>query len=233
VPFSGEGSAQTLSIDALVRRLLAAAVVVPCSCTTFAAVPLVDSQLWSELDATHPITADLSATGIFTTRLGNDLPNPTLTAGGLQLDYRIGAWTASVTGYYASTRNAQSGGHTGIWLPAAALTYEIGFGPMALSDRNRVEQLEGLPNSPMRYRNRAGADWHFPGEHALSDLFVADEVFYDFSRDRWTRNRAQVGVEFYLTASARLQTFYMRQNNTYGAPDRLNVLGLTVQIDIK
>jgi hypothetical protein len=215
------------------RRLFAAAVVVPCSYSTFAAVPSMDSQLWSELDATHPITADLSATGILATRLGNDLPNPTLTARGLQIDYRIGAWTASVTGYYVSIRNAQSSARTGIWLPAAALTYEIGFGPVALSDRNRVEQLEGLPGSPMRYRNRASADWHLPGEHALTDLFVADEVFYDFSRDRWTRNRAQAGVQFHLTANTWLQTFYMRQNNTYGAPSRLNVLGLTVQVDIK
>jgi hypothetical protein len=193
----------------------------------------MDNQLWSELDATHTITADVSATAIFTTRLGDDLRNPTLTAVGLQIDYRIGAWTASLTGYYVSIRNAQSGDHMGIWLPAAALSYEIGFGPVALSDRNRVEQLEGLPGSPMRYRNRASADWHLPSEHALTDLFVVDEVFYDFSRDRWTRNRAQAGVQFYLTANTRLQTFYMRQNNTYGAPDRLNVLGLTVQIDIK
>jgi hypothetical protein len=222
-----------LSIDALMRRLFAAAVAVLLPPGTFAAVPSMDSQLWSELDATHAISADLSATGIFTTRLGNGLPNPTLTAGGIQIDYRIGAWTSSVTGYYVSVRNAQSGARTGIWLPAAALTYEIGFGPVALSDRNRVEQLEGLPGSPMRYRNRASADWQLPGEHALTDLFVADEVFYDFSRDRWTRNRAQAGVQFRLTENTRLQTFYMRQNNTYGAPDRLNVLGMTVQIDIK
>src|ERR1700692_2954419 len=111
------------------RRLLAAAVVVPYSSSALAAVPSMDNQLWSELDATHTITADVSDTAIFTTRLGDDLRNPTLTAVGLQTDYRIGAWTASLTGYYVSIRNAQSGDHMGIWLPAAALSYEIGFGP--------------------------------------------------------------------------------------------------------
>ncbi len=219
--------------DALMRRLFAAAVIAPWSPSSFSAVPSVDSQLWSELDATHAICADLSATGIFTTRLGNGLPNPTLTAGGLEIDYRIGAWTASATGYYVSIRSAQGADRTAIWLPAAAVTYEIGVGNALLSDRNRVEQLDGIPGSPIRYRNRAGADWHLQGRHGLTDLFVADEVFYDFSRDRWTRNRAQAGVQFDLTANTRLLTFYMRQNNTYGAPDRLNVLGLTVQIDIK
>jgi hypothetical protein len=214
------------------HRLFAAAVAMQWSCNTFA-VPSMDSQLWSELDVTRAVSADLSVTGDFTTRLGNGLPNPSLTAGGLQFDYRIGAWTASVTGYYVSVSNAQSGARSGIWLPGAALTYRISFGDVAISDRNRVEQLERLPGSPMRYRNRVTADWRLPGEHALTDLFVTDEVFYDFSRGRWTRNRAQAGVQFHLTKNTRLQNFFMRQNSTYGAPDRLNVLGLTLQIDIR
>jgi hypothetical protein len=216
-----------------VRGLFAGAVVAHWSSGAFAATPSVDSQLWTELDATHPLTADLSATGIVTTRLGNDLPNPTLTAGGLQIDYRVGSWTASATGYYVSIRNAQSGTRTEIWLPATALTYEFSIGPLALSDRNRVEQLEGLPGSPLRYRNRAGADWRLPGRQALTDIFVVDEVFYDFSRDRWTRNRAEAGFQFRLAANTRLQTFYMLQHNIYGAPERLNVLGLTLQLDIE
>jgi hypothetical protein len=222
-----------VSSDALVLRLFAAAVVVPCSFSTFAAVPSTDNQLWSELDATHPISAALSVTGIFTARLGNDLPNPTLTAGGLQIDYRMATWTGSVTGYYVSVRSAQNGARKGICLPAAALSYGTGFGLVALSDRNRLEQLEGLPGSPMRYRNRASADWHLPGEHALTDIFLADELFYDLSRGRWTRNRVQAGVQFLLVANTRLQAFYMRQNSSYGAPERLNVLGVTVQVDIK
>lgn len=222
-----------MSIIGLMRRLHAAAVLVGCSFGAFAAPPSVDSQVWGELDATYPIGADWSATAIFATRMGNDLPNPTLTAGGLQIDYRRGSWTATATGYYVSIRNAESGARTSIWLPAAAVTYGFGIGPVALSDRNRLEQLEGLPGAPARYRNRASADWPVPGQHVSIDIFVADEVFYDFSRDRWTRNRAQVGLQFQPAPNAWLQSYYMRQNNTYGAPDRLNVLGLTLQFDIK
>jgi hypothetical protein len=211
---------------------LAAAIVPWCS-GTIAAVPSADNQLWSELDATYPIAVDWSATAILTTRLGNDLPNPTLTAAGLQVDYRFGAWTASGTGYYVSIRNAQSGDRTAIWLPAVALTYGIAVGPVRLSDRNRWEQLEGLPGAPMRYRNRAALDWHLPRRDGLTDLFFADEEFYDFSRDRWSRNRAQAGVQLSLQENMRLQTFYMRQTNASGAPARLNVLGLTLQLEVK
>jgi len=213
-------------------RLVAAAIVVPYSTGAFSAAPSVDSQLWSELDIRYPVAAAWSATGIFTTRLGDELPNPTLTAGGLQVDYRVGSWTATATGYYVSIRNSLSGARRTIWLPAAALSYEIGLGPVSLSDRNRYEQLEGLPGSPGRYRNRACADWHIPGGVQFTDVFLADEVFYDFSTDRWSRNRAQLGIQFQLSPKTRLQTFYMRQNNVNGAPARLNVLGVTLQGDI-
>jgi len=192
----------------------------------------VDNQLWDELDASYQFAPEWSATAIVTTRLGDDLPNPTLTAAGLQVDYRIGNWTATGTGYYVSIRSAESGARTAIWLPAAALTYAIAFGPVALSDRNRVEQLEGLPGSPIRYRNRASSYWRLPGAHGWPDVFAADEVFYDFATDRWTRNRAQAGVQFRLAPNTRLQTFYMLQKNTHGAPERLNVLGLTLELDI-
>jgi hypothetical protein len=205
----------------------------PYSSTSFAAVPSVDGQLWSELDVTHSIGTDLSATAIVTSRFGNDLPNPILTAGGLQIDYLFGSWTASATGYYVSVRNAETGARKALWLPAAALTYEIERRRLTLSDRNRVEQLEGLPGSPTRYRNRAGIYWRLSDQTEFTEVFATDEVFYDFSKDSWTRNRAQAGLQFRLQSDAKLQIFYMRQNNSYGTPDRLNVLGLTLQIALK
>jgi hypothetical protein len=214
-------------------RAIATPLFALCSSVAGAAVPSVDSQVWSELDFTHAISTDLSGTAIVTARLGNDLPNPTLTAGGLQFDYRFGSWIASGTGYYVSVRSAETGARTAVWLPAAALTYQIEVGRFALADRNRVEQLDGLPGSPTRYRNRASAYWHIARGSTVTDLFATDEVFYDVSRDSWTRNRAQAGVQMHLDTNARLQVFYLRQNTTYGTPDRLNVLGLTLQLEIK
>jgi hypothetical protein len=180
-------------------RLIAAAILVPWSSGALATALSADSQLWSELDATYPFSAVLSATGLLTTRVGDGLPNPTLTAGGLQIDYRFGSWMASATGYYVSIRNAQGGARTAIWLPAAAMSYEFRLGPVAIFDRNRFEQLEGLPGSPNRYRNRVFADWHFPAGRQLTDVFLADQAFYD----------------------------------THGAPARLNVPGLTLQLDLR
>jgi hypothetical protein len=112
------------------------------------------------------------------------------------------------------------------------LTYRAALGALEISDRNRVEQLEGIPGSPARYRNRAGASWPVSRGRHPTEVFISDEVFYDFSRARWTRNRAQAGLQFDLGSGADLQIFYMRQNNDYGAPDRFNVLGLTLQLQL-
>jgi Protein of unknown function (DUF2490) len=214
-------------------RVTLSTIMALCPSVAGATVSSVDSQLWSELDATHPLSTDLSVTAILAARLGNDLPNPTLSASGLQFDHRVGSWTASATGYYVSIRNAQTGARTTVWLPAAALSYQFDVGAFSLTDRNRVEQLEGLPGSPTRYRNRASVYWRLSGDSAPTDVFATDEVFYDFSRNSWTRNRAQAGIQFHVDKAARLQVFYLRQNTTYGALDRLNVLGLTLQLDIE
>jgi hypothetical protein len=193
----------------------------------------VDSQLWSEVDVTHALATDLSATAIVTTRLGNALPNPTLAAAGIQIDYRHGSWTVSGTGYYVCVRNTETGARTRVWLPAAASAYKVDLGPLVISDRNRVEQLEGIPGSPARYRNRASAYWHLEDRHALAEFFISNELFYDFSRGRWSRNRTQAGLQFDLGTDTKLQVFYMRQNNTYGTPDRLTILGLTLQLELQ
>ncbi len=67
----------------------------------------------------------------------------------------------------------------------------------------------------------------------MTDIFVADEIFYDFSWDRWTRNRAQAGLQFQPGPNTRLQTYFMHQKNAFGAPGGLKVLGVTLRFDIK
>jgi hypothetical protein len=97
-------------------RVISAAYMTLGSFIAFAGAPSVDSQLWSELDATHAVSADLSATAIVTTRLGSNLPNPMLTAGGLQIDYRFkSSWILSGTGYYVLIRESVTGSRTTIW----------------------------------------------------------------------------------------------------------------------
>ncbi len=194
-----------------------------------AAVPDPDRQLWSELDVTYRTATRWSATAILTTRLGDAVPDPTLSAGGLQLDRRAGSWTASAAGYYVSIRRPDSGARASIWLPAAALSDAIRVGQLELSDRNRVERLDGVQGSPVRYRNRVSLYWHAPRSMPVAGVFLSDEAFYDFASGQWIRNRAQAGIELPVRADAKLQLSYIRQSTRGAAAGRLDVLGLTLQ----
>lgn len=198
-----------------------------------AAPPAVDNQYWGEVDATHPLSSDFSVTGIVTAHIGNQLPNPTFTGVGLQLDYVTGQFMTSGGSYFVSIRSAGSGEHITARLPFIAETYKVKYADVTLTDRNRIEEVEGVPNSPRRYRNRFGLDWSLSGNESLTHIFATDEVFYDFSRSQWTRNRAQVGLTLSITQNAALLVFYLRQQDNHGAPNRLNVIGTTLQMTIR
>jgi Protein of unknown function (DUF2490) len=195
-----------------------------------AAIPTSDSQFWSEVDTVARIAPQVIATAIATARFGDALPNPTLCGGGLQFDFFAGAWTFSGGTLFVGIRSPSSGGQTQVQLPLCAVSYTRKIGGITLSDRNRIERLEGIPGSPSRYRNRLGIDilTHFAGP--VSHVFITDEGFYDISTSRWNRNRAQAGIGLPLGSSTELQVFFLRQDSRSGAPRSLNVLGTTLKI---
>ncbi len=178
----------------------------------------------------HVLDPDWSATAILTTRLGVDVPDPTLTAVGLQVDDQRGAWLASATAYLVWFRRATDGARSTLWLPALAVTWLPVVHGVQLAERNRIEQVEGIPGNPVRYRNRIGIDWPLAARPPAPHLFLTDEVFYDFSSARWTRNRLQAGVACPLSPSTLLQLYLLRQDSRSGAPARLDVLGLTLAL---
>lgn len=195
-----------------------------------ASVPVTDSQVWSEVDTVARIAPQAIATVIATARMGDGLPNPTLYGGGLQLDFFAGAWTFSGGALFVGIRNASSGGQQQVRLPLCAVSYTQKIGGFTISDRNRIERLDGIPGSPSRYRNRLGIDVPLHNAGPVSHVFMTDEGFYDISTSTWNRNRAQVGIGLPLGGSTELQVFFLRQDSRSGAPRSLNVLGTTLKI---
>lgn len=62
------------------------------------------------------------------------------------------------------------------------------------------------------------------------DLFVADEVTYDWSVNVWTRNRLSVGAKRQFNRHYTGELFYVRQNDGHAHPGDLNVVGTTLRI---
>jgi hypothetical protein len=82
------------------------------------------------------------------------------------------------------------------------------------SDRYRVRlQVE----KPLRYEG-----------HTVVP-FVNAEAFYDTRYDAWTRERYQIGAEFQLSTSWRLEPALTYQTDSHSTPERINALDLTVK----
>lgn len=119
----------------------------------------------------------------------------------------------------------------------------------SLQNRNRFEfRIRHSRDDSVRYRNRT--TFRIPvktiknknkdGEIVLSP-FVADEPFYDFSENAWTRNEFSAGMriefkgKFFNAKNEKKITtdfFYLLQNNRGTSFKRINVFGAYLKIDL-
>jgi len=197
------------------------------------AVKSADNQLWSEIDVSAQVAARLALTATVVDRQGDGLPNPTLWGGGLTGDLRLSPnWSIGAGAYEVQARSAVSGGRLNATLPLAYITADGSAGGFHVSDRNRIEDEVGLPGDPWRYRNRLMVERPLHIALPIRSIFVSDEVFYDFGQRRLSRNRAQVGVTLTPVGPAALQLYLMRQDDAFAHPSGLNILGLTLKVEI-
>jgi hypothetical protein len=165
-----------------------------------------------------------------TLRLGRDISRP--------VDERVGAgFTWKIGKYWQVSPNYL---HIGmqpfrgrkVWENRLSLPVTLRFNvdKFRLSDRNLIERrLRNSGARSTRYRNR------FQVEHPVGDkewnlsLYVADEVFYDWSIDRWVRNRFTIGASKVFNKHFTEDFYYLRQNDGVSVPGDLNVIGTTLR----
>jgi hypothetical protein len=197
------------------------------------AAPSSDSQVWTEIDLTKAVSDRFTLTATLADRLGDGLPNPTLWGGGLTGELRLSPnWSVGGGAYEVQARSASSGHRLDATLPLAYVTGAWEVAGMRLSNRNRIEDVLGVPGHPWRYRNRLQVDRPIEGLPPVRSIFASDEVFYDFDHERFSRNRAQVGVTLAPAGPAAIQIYYMRQDDAYARPGGLNILGLSLKVDL-
>lgn len=195
--------------------------------------PQTDAQLWSEVDVTVPLTSGVSVTGLGLIRVGDRLPNPTVAAIGGTVDLAVApGWTLSAGDFWVRARSAASGRALDLQLPLLAVTYARKIHGFVISDRNRVEDILGAPGVSWRYRNPIGIS--YPVTFGpIRSVFVNDEVFFDFDRNRISRNRAQFGVALKPVGRSQVQLYYLRQDDASTRPGHLNVAGLALIVSLK
>ena len=202
--------------------------VIPVSAQSF--LDHTDNQQWTDVQLAVPVTAQFDFNLLGTLRLGRDISHA--------IDERVGAgFTFRLNKYVSVSPNylhigMQPFAGRRIWENRLTFPVQIRFnlGDFRLSDRNQIERRfrnNGVKTT--RYRNRLQVE-HAVGPDGLAlSLFVADEVFYDWSIDRWVRNRFYVGGIKVFNKHFTQYFYYLRQNDGVSIPGDLNVIGTTLR----
>ncbi len=192
-----------------------------------------DNQFWSEVQVAVPVTKDIDFNILGTLRLGRDISHSVDERIGTGFTFRFGQHVQIAPNYlYIATQPIinRRAWESRLSLP---VTLRFNVDKFRFSDRNMFERRIRNPGiSSTRYRNRLLVEHPVgPSKWGLS-LFVADEVFYDWSVDRWVRNRFAVGGTKVFNKHFTQDVYYLRQNDGVSIPGDLNVIGTILRIKL-
>jgi hypothetical protein len=196
-------------------------------------VDQTDNQFWSDVQVSVPMTKDIDFNILGTFRLGRDISRPVDERIGIGFTFRFGQHVSIAPNYlYVATQPVRNrrGWESRLSLP---VTLRFNIEKFRFSDRNLFERRFRNPGiTSTRYRNRLQVE-HSIGRSELGfSLFVADEVFYDWSIDRWVRNRFTVGGSKVFNKHFTQDVYYLRQNDGVSVPGDLHVIGTTLRVKL-
>ena len=189
-----------------------------------------DSQQWTDVQLAIPVTSTVDFNILGTLRLGRDITRPVDERVGVGFTFRFGKYLTISPNYLAI--GMQPFRNRRIWENRLTLPITLRFnaGQFRLSDRNQFERrFRNSGIKATRYRNRFQVDHPIGSDKLKLSLFVSDEVFYDWSIDRWVRNRFSVGASKIFNKHYTQDFYYLRQNDGVSVPGDLNVIGTTLR----
>lgn len=196
-------------------------------------VDRTDNQFWSDVQFAVPMTKDIDFNMLGTFRVGRDISRPVDERIGMGFTFRFGQHVSIAPNYlYIATQPVRN---RKLWESRLSLPVTLRFNleKFRLSDRNMLEKRFRNPGiTSTRYRNRLQIE-HAVGPKKLNlSLYIADEVFYDWSIDRWVRNRLTVGGTKVFNKHLTQDVYYLRQNDGVSVPGDLNVIGTTLRVKL-
>ncbi len=185
-----------------------------------------DNQFWADVQLAVPVTSTIDFNMLGTFRLGRDISHVVDERTGVGFTFRFGKYVTVAPNYlYIGTRPFpnRKGWENRLTLP---VTLRFNAGDFRLSDRNQFERrYRSNGAKSTRYRNRFQVDHSLGSDKLKLSVFVSDEVFYDWSIDRWVRNRFSVGVSKVFNKHFTQDLYYLRQNDGVSVPGDLHVIG--------
>jgi len=208
------------------------------------ATDAADFQFWNETQLIFPLVKTKDDSGKTTDKLSLFL-NGNLRVGrnirrlvderiGFGFDYKHNKYVSFTPSYLYVAQQLAAGVKQYESRLRFAVNLENSWRKFSVGDRNLVEYRFRNNNSDsLRYRNRLR--FLYPVKKDKKELFVpfvANEIFYDFQAETFSRNEFSVGLSRKLNSNAAADFFYLLRTNKSGSPKRLNVFGVNLKIRI-
>ena len=114
------------------------------------------------------------------------------------------------------------------------LNYQKKWKHFSIKDRNRVEyRIRHGRDDSVRYRNKFTITVPvLKDDKELFAPFIADEPYYDFAAEQWSRNDLSVGIGKKFSNTTSAEIFYTWRHNRSGLPKDINAIGVNLKFKI-
>lgn len=196
--------------------------------------PLVeqdDFQSWNDVQLTVPMSEKVDFVTQVTGRLGKNVTQ--FNDGRFQCGFVFKpnkSFTIHPFYWHIKARNSRGQFRTENRLNLR-IGYKFPIKKFGLSHRSTFEYRMRSTGNSWRYRPSLTFEKELPKKFK-SKIYVTEEVFYDSSLDKFSRNRLTFGVNRTLNKKLSLDVYYMRQNDGNSRPGDLNVIGTSWKIKL-
>lgn len=192
-----------------------------------------DFQSWNDVQLTVPISKQFDFFTKLTLRFGKNASR--LNDGRHAVGF---VWkpfkNLSISPFYwhIDARNSRSDFRTENQLILQA-SYRFPFKSFGLTHRSTYEYRYRSIGNTWRYRAALTYERDLPKTLIpKAKYFIGDEVFYDPTIEKFSRNRFSVGITKTISKNLSLDIYYMRQNDGYSHPGDLNTIWTAWKIKI-
>ena len=196
------------------------------TCASAQLVDRTDNQVWSDVQVSVPVTKLFDFNLLGTLRLGRDISRPVDERVGVGFTFRAGKYVTVSPNYLHIGMQPFRGRKVWENRLTFPVTLRFNVDKFRFSDRNQFERrIRNSGQRSTRYRNRLLIEHPIgKAEWGLS-FVIGNEVFYDWSVNRWVRNRFAIGASKVFNKHFTEEFYYMRQNDGVSVPGDLNVIG--------
>ena len=188
--------------------------------------PQADTQIWTDVQFTVPLSKVVDFTLLGVVRVGRDVSRPVDERLGVAFSFKAGKYLTFTPSYLNIGMQPFEGRNVFENRLSFATTVRFPLGRFTVSDRNLFERRLRHPGGDStRYRNKLQIEHPVGSPKIKLNAFVSEEPFYDWSFNAWVRNRFAVGITKVLNKHVTADLYYMRQNDGHSLPGDLNILG--------